>query len=79
MEREEVFRKLELIFFEVLDIQNIHLEEVTSSDDIDEWDSLAHVQLINQIQREFGVKFNAREMIGWENVGQMVDSILNKL
>lgn len=78
MEREEVFKRMEKVFSEVLDLKSVELSDNTNSDDYEEWDSLAHVQLINQIQIEFGVRFSAREMLGWENVGQMVDSILQK-
>lgn len=79
MERKEIFEKLSEIFRDVMDNDEIALEENTSAEDIEEWDSLAHVQLIEKIEGVFGVKFSAKEMMSWEDVGEFVDSIAEKL
>ncbi len=79
MERKEIFEKLTVIFRDVMDNDEIVLEENTTAEDIEEWDSLAHVQLIEKIQEVFGVKFSAKEMNSWEDVGEFVDSIEEKL
>ncbi len=79
MERKEIFEKLTVIFRDVMDNDEIVLEENTTAEDIEEWDSLAHVQLIEKIEEVFGVKFSAKEMNSWEDVGEFVDSIQKKL
>ncbi len=79
MERNEIFRKLNRIFNDVLDCEDIDLGEKTCADDIEEWDSLSHIQLIVAIEKELGVKFTSREIMKWNNVGEMVDTILEKL
>ena len=79
MERKEIFEKLTEIFRDVMDNDEIVLEENTTAEDIEEWDSLAHVQLIEKIQEVFGVKFSAKEMNSWEDVCEFVDSIEEKL
>ena len=79
MERKEIFEKLTVIFRDVMDNDEIVLEENTTAEDIEEWDSLAHVQLIEKIQEVFGVKFSAKEMMSWDDVGEFVDSIASKL
>ena len=63
------------IFRDVMDNDEIVLEENTTAEDIEEWDSLAHVQLIEKIESVFGLKFSAKEMMSWEDVGEFVDSI----
>ena len=78
MEREEVFKKLNNIFEETLDLENVELTELSCSDDYDEWDSLANIQLVIAIQRTFNIKFNSAEILTWRNVGDMVDCILGK-
>ncbi len=78
MERKEIFEKLTVIFRDVMDNDEIVLEENTTAEDIEEWDSLAHVQLIEKIEEVFGVKFSAKEMNSWEDVGEFVDSIQKK-
>lgn len=78
MERKEIFEKLSVIFRDVMDNDEIVLEENTTAEDIEEWDSLAHVQLIEKIEAVFGVKFSAKEMMSWDEVGELVDSIEKK-
>lgn len=78
MERTEIFEKLNEIFLDVLDLDEVELTNETSADDIEEWDSLSHIQLIVAIEKELGLKFTSKEIMGWKNVGEMVDCILNK-
>lgn len=79
MERKEIFEKLTEVFRDVMNNDEIVLEETTSAEDIEEWDSLAHVQLIEKIQEVFGIRFSAKEMSSWDDVGEFVDSIAAKL
>ncbi len=79
METKDLFLKLQEIFRDVLDNEEIVLTELTCANDIDEWDSLANVQLIVAIEREFGIRFTSLEIPSWKNVGDMVDCIQSKL
>jgi len=79
MERTEIFEKLNEIFVDVLDLDEVELTDATTADDIEEWDSLSHVQLVVAIEKAFGVKFTALEIMKWKNVGELVDSIAQKL
>lgn len=79
MEREVIFNKLNEIFEDVLDLdENPELTDTTSASDIEEWDSLAQIQLVVAIEKAFSIKFTAKEMMSWKNVGEMVDTIQNK-
>ena len=79
MERKEIFDKMEEIFTDMMDLKDIKLNDETSADDIEEWDSLSHIQIIVAIEKAFGIKFSSQEMITWKNVGDMVDCIQNKI
>ena len=79
MEKKELMDKLTEIFREVMDNDEIVLNDETTSDDIEEWDSLSHIGLIDVIGKELGVKITSMEFRGWENVGEMVESLLQKL
>ena len=79
MERNEVMNKLQEIFREVFDNDEIVISDSTVAEDIEEWDSLAHVQLTSRIQEVFGITLGGKEFLSWEDVGEMVDSILKKL
>lgn len=77
MSREEVFEKVTEIFRDVFDDDDLVIGETTNSDDIEDWDSLEHIQLIVGMEKEFGVKFDIKTVNTLENVGQMVDLILS--
>ena len=80
MERQEIFEKLNEVFEDVLDLEETpNMSDETSANDIEEWDSLSHVQLVVAVEKAFKVKFTSAEIMKWQNVGQMVDSIDEKL
>ena len=79
MEREEIFEKLNEIFIDVLDLDECELTDTTSANDIEEWDSLSHIQLIVAIEKAFKIKFTSLEIMKWANVGEMVNSMEEKL
>ena len=79
MEKKELMDKLTEIFREVMDNDEIVLNDETTSEDIEEWDSLSHIQLTKEMEKAFGIKLTSREIMSWDNVGEMVDSIAAKL
>lgn len=75
MERNVVLEKVQEIFRDVMDNDEILLNDSTTSNDIEEWDSLSHIQLVVAIEKKFGLKFNSNQILSWKNVGEMVDLI----
>lgn len=79
MERSEILAKVEEIFREELEIDDLVLTDETTADDVEEWDSLSHVQLVAAMEEAFGIEFKSREILSWENIGNLIDSIEKKL
>ncbi len=79
MNREEVFDRLNVVFREVFDDDTISVNDTTTADDIDLWDSFEHINLIVAIEKNFQIKFNMKETVALHNVGEMADLILTKL
>ena len=79
MDKNDVLLKVQEIFRDILDNEAIILSEETTANDIDEWDSLTHIQLIVAIEKKFKIKFASKEILSWKNVGEMLDSICSKL
>ena len=80
MERSEIYAKLNEIFEDVLDLDETpNLTDETSANDIEEWDSLSHIQLIVAIEKAFKIKFTSLEIMKWKNVGEMVTTMQDKL
>ncbi len=76
MDRNEIYDKLNEIFRDILDNDEIELQDETTANDIEEWTSLTHIQLIVEIEKAFSLRFTSEEILEWNNVGEMVDSIL---
>lgn len=78
MDKNQILAEVEEIFRDVLDNEEIELQNATTADDVDEWDSLTHIQLIVAIEKHFNIKFTSKEILSWQNVGQMIDCIAAK-
>ena len=78
MTREAVFERLNTIFRDNFDDDEICLTDETSAEDIEDWDSLEQINLVVAIQDAFGIKFNIDEVNAMKNVGEMADAILAK-
>ena len=72
-------QELEPIFRQVFDDEAIMLQRETTSDDIDEWDSLTHMNLVVALELHFKIKFALGELQKLRNVGEMLDLINRKL
>jgi acyl carrier protein len=79
MGRLEILAKLQEIFIDILDNEDIVLTENTTANDVEEWDSLSHIQIIVAIEKKFKIKFTSREILSWRNVGEMIGGIAIKL
>lgn len=79
MTREEVFVKLNDVFQDVFDDESITVTETTTADDIEEWDSLEHINLLAAVEQEFGMKFNMGQVVSMKNVGEMADIIMSQI
>ena len=79
MTREEIYDKLNEVFQDVFDDEDITVNDSTVASDVDGWDSLEHINLIVAVERCFGIKFTMGETTGRKNVGGMVDRIIAHL
>ena len=79
MTREAIFEEVTKIFRDVLDDDELIIKDETNSDDIEDWDSLEHINLVVAMEKKFNLKFNLKEVGTLANVGEMVDLIERKL
>ena len=75
----EVMEILTGIFRDVLDDASLELHESTSAAEVENWDSLNHIDLIVAVEARFGVKFTTKEVSSLQNVGQLARLTLGKL
>lgn len=78
MENNEILAQVQEIFRDVLDNEDIVLTPQTTADDVEDWDSLSHIQLIVAIEKKFKIKFTSQEILSWKNVSEMTECIAGK-
>lgn len=78
MTEVEVIAKLEQVFRDIFDEEELTINNETTAEDIEDWDSLAHINLVVSIEKEFDVKFALGELQALRNVGGMVDLVIRK-
>lgn len=78
MDTQTILNEMSLIFREVLKRENIVLDNETAAQDVEGWDSLTNMQLINKIEKKFNVRFTFRDIVKLKNVGDICHAILTK-
>lgn len=78
MEKEKVLKSLNEVFCEVFDDDGLVIGETTTAADIEDWDSLEHINLIVACEKKFSMKFDIAEIGKMKNVGDMVAMIMEK-
>lgn len=76
---DQVLAEMTRIFREVLNNPTVELKNETTAADIEEWDSLNHIELVVALEKHFKIKFNFAELQKFKNVGEMCASIVSKL
>lgn len=77
--RDNILKELETVFKHFFKNDLIILNDETVADDIEYWDSLTHIELINTIEKQFNITFTFNEVLSFETVGEMVNCIQNHL
>lgn len=78
MNKNEIIKRLTEVFRDVFDDDSIVITAKTTANDIDDWDSIEHINLIGAVEDEFSMRFKMREVSGMKNVGEMIDIIAQR-
>ncbi|MEO8583296.1 MAG: acyl carrier protein [Flavitalea sp.] len=79
MDKAGILKTINGIFTDVLDNDDIVLTDKTTAADVQDWDSLNHIQLIVAIEKKFKIKFSTTDIHQFKNVGDLVDAVEKKL
>jgi acyl carrier protein len=79
MTREEIFNGVQDIFRDIFDEDDLIISDSTNADEIEDWDSLNHINLVSAIEQEFKIKFALGELVTLKDVGAMIDLMIEKL
>jgi len=75
----ELLERLNSIFCEVFDDDDIRITPEITANDVDGWDSLSHVNLIVTIESKFNIRFSQKELLTFKNVGDLLNCIHSKI
>jgi acyl carrier protein len=78
MTKEESLIRLQDIFRTVFKNKELIIGYSTSMKDIDDWDSLTHVIIIDAVEKQFNFKFDLRDMLAIESVNDLCNKIAEK-
>ncbi len=79
MEKEQIIKELEQIFKSVLEEDDLTISEDMETSDIQGWDSLAHINIIEEIEKHFNIHIAVGEIVVLKTIGDMVKLIQSKI
>ncbi|HNW51616.1 MAG TPA: acyl carrier protein [Prolixibacteraceae bacterium] len=74
---EEIFNRVTGIISGTLNKKNLVLGYETSSKDVEGWDSLAHVTIITEVEKEFGITIDFMEILEIKTIGDICQAVVN--
>ena len=74
----DILLEVNSVFHRVFNDNSLVILPETTADMISGWDSLSHMLLISEIEKQFDFEFDFSEVMGFQNVGDMIMTILNK-
>ena len=78
MNKNNIKEKLQSVFVDVFDDEDLTISNSTNSDDIEEWDSLNHIALVLSIEKCFNIRFMTGEVLSLKDVGGMIQLLEEK-
>jgi len=78
MDDAAILTKLRPIFHDLFDDASIVLSRDLTAENVSGWDSMSHITLVVETERQFGIKFQTAEIEDLKNVGDLVDLIAAK-
>jgi acyl carrier protein len=79
MDRNEVLKKTIEVCLDVFGNDELVLDENSCSANVEEWDSLAHLSIISDLEDEFDISFSLDEMTNIRNLGELADAVMRKI
>lgn len=78
MTRDEVIAAIEPIFRDLFDEYDGPVVASLTAADVEQWDSLANVQLMVMVEHAFGARFSTNDITELKNVGELAALIISK-
>jgi len=75
MTEEHIKLKIRASFIKILEHENFTLNNETTADDVDGWESITHMMIISEIENVFNIKFKLMDLMNMNNIEDLIKSI----
>jgi acyl carrier protein len=75
----DLHERLTDVFREIFQDNSLVLRDDMTADEVENWDSLSHINLIVALENEFSIRFTTGEVTGLKNVGELTALVLSKV
>jgi len=79
MDRNEILVKITEICRDVFEDENLVITESSTAADVEAWDSLTHLTLVDELEEAYEIAFSLEEVIESENIGQLMNAIIKHI
>lgn len=79
MKHQEIMQQIQEIFRENFDNSTLVITRDTCAEDIPEWDSLEHINILTAVEQHFRVKFALDDLHSLSCVGDIADFVARQL
>lgn len=79
MNKDQLLQELNIIFIDIFEDDTIVLNDTTTTDDIEAWNSLNHIQMITAVEKRYKIRLNLHELLNLKNVGDLCNVVLKAM
>ena len=76
---DNMLEEVQEIFRDIIGDDDLVITRASNASTVEDWDSLAHVNLVTAIEKKYKIKFGLGELQELKNVGDMLELIEKKL
>ena len=79
MEKKDISIKIKEILVSILEHENFEMVDELEAKNVDGWDSLSHMLIITEIEKQFAIQFKLKELNKLNNLGSLLNLINSKI
>ena len=75
----DVQEKVIQVLINILQVSAGTISTKTTSDDVEDWDSMNHISMILALEQEFGISYDEEQAVSMLSVGEIIEVTKGKL
>lgn len=79
MNKEDILVTIKKSFVKILEHENFELDDLTTAKDVDGWESITHLLIMNEVEKSFNIKFKLMDLMSMENVGDLINVVKKEI